>query len=140
MLLLILLLLASNLFLWRRVNQLEASIGPGRMQAIPLVNTGVYPEATGFLIVSADGLSGAVVVDELPQLGEDKTYQLWLMRAGESASGATFSVDELGYGGARVRAPESLFNYSSAIITIEPVDGSPYPTSDRLLTAPLFNP
>ena len=140
MLLLILLLAASNLILWQRVNQLELNPGPGSMQAIPLVNTGIYPDATGFLIISADGLSGALIVDELPQLGEDKTYQLWLLRDGESASGALFSVDELGYGGTRVRAPESLFNYASAIITIEPVDGSHYPTTDQLLTVPLFNP
>jgi anti-sigma-K factor RskA len=137
---LIVVLLASNLFLWMRLNRLELAGGSNRMQAIRLVSTGRIPEANGFILISADGLSGAIVVDELPRLGEDQEYQLWLEQAGESASGAVFSVDELGYGGARVSPPQPLFNYTGASITVEPAGGSAYPTGESLLAASLFSP
>ena len=80
----------------------------------------------------------AVILDQLPQLEEERQYQLWLARDGERTSGAVLSVDELGYGGGRVRAPEALFNYAWAEVTIEAAGGSPQPTSDVILKGLLF--
>jgi anti-sigma-K factor RskA len=132
--LLILVLLVSNLLLWQQVNRPTAMIGPAGMRAIPLSSTGVAPGASGFIIIGADGQNGAVVVDKLPQLDpEERQYQLWLIRDGQRTSGALLSVDQAGYGGTRITAPESLFEYSTVGITIEPAGGSPGPTGDRVL-------
>jgi anti-sigma-K factor RskA len=119
------------------VNELESQPEPGQMQAIPLDSTGLIPNADGYLVISADGLSGALVLDQLPQL-DDQEYQLWLVKDGERTSGALLSVDELGYGGGRVNAPERLFNYAWAEVTIETAGVSPQPTGDVILKAPLF--
>lgn len=135
---LLLLLLASTVALWQQVNEMNSAAPPGRLQAIRLNGTGVIPGAEGYLTVSGDGLSGAIVLDEVPQLAEEQQYQLWLVKDGARVSGALLSVDELGYGGGRVNPPESLFNYSAAEVTIEPADGSPQPTTDVLLRATLF--
>jgi anti-sigma-K factor RskA len=136
---LVLLLLASTVILWQQVNKMGSAAPPGRLQAIRLNGTGVIPGAEGYLTVSGDGLSGAIVLDQVPQLAESQQYQLWLVKDdGARVSAALLSVDELGYGGGRVRAPESLFNYSSAEVTIEPSGGSRQPTTDAALTAPLF--
>jgi anti-sigma-K factor RskA len=135
---LVLILTASTILLWQEVAELSSGSEPGRLQAIRLNSTGVIPGADGYLTVSGDGLSGAIVLDQVPQLGEDQQYQLWLVKDGERTSAALLSVDELGYGGGRVRAPESLFNYSAAEVTIETVEGSPQPTTDVILSAPLF--
>ncbi len=135
---LVLILLASTLLLWRQVTELNRVSEPGRLQAIHLSSTGIIPEAEGYITVSGDGLSGAIVLDRVPQLEENQRYQLWLVKDGERTSAALLSVDELGYGGGRVRAPESLFNYSMAEVTIETEEGSPQPTTDVLLSAPLF--
>ena len=138
LLLLILLLVASNLLLWRQVNWPAPDIGAGRMQAIPLSGTGPASEAEGYLLISADGRSGALVVDNLPILGDNREYQLWLIRNGDRTSGAVFSVDERGYSGMRVTAPDSLFTYTAAGVTIEPAGGSPGPTGDKVLEGNLF--
>ncbi len=136
---LVIILLTSTLLLWQQVNEL--SIGPqaGRLQAVRLHSTGVVAGADGFMTVSGDGLSGALVLDRVPQLPEDQRYQLWLVKEnGERASAALLAVDELEYGGGRVRAPESLFNYVRAEVTIETAEGSSQPTSEVILSAPLF--
>ena len=135
---LVLVLLAGTLLLWQQVNELSSGPQPGRLQAVHLVSTGIIPDADGYITVSGDGLSGAIILDKVPELDEEQIYQLWLVKDGERVSAALISVDELEYGGGRVRAPESLFNYELAEVTIETAEGSPQPTTEVILSAPLF--
>ena len=86
-------LAASTLLLWQKVSQLEFATAPGGMRAVPLSATDSAPSATGFVLISADGEDGALVVDGLPPLGGSQEYQLWLIRDGQRTSGAVFSTD-----------------------------------------------
>jgi anti-sigma-K factor RskA len=137
---LIIALAGSGLILWQRVNHLEFMTAPGGMRAVPLTASDESSNATGFVLISADGDAGALVVDGLPPLGESQQYQVWLIRDGQRTSGAVFSTDEHSYGGTRIRAPGSLLEYSSVGITVEPTGGSPQPTGTDVLGGPLFNP
>jgi hypothetical protein len=130
----------SNALLWQRLVALSQQRGTPTMHAIALHNTGMTLEANGYVLISADGQNGALVVDELAQLSGDQAYQLWLIRGGQSTSGALFSVDETGYRGARIVAPDSLLTYDSVQITIEPAAGSPAPTGRPVLDAVLAGP
>src|SRR5215208_2893109 len=133
-------LAASSFILWQRMNQLEFATAPGGMRAVPLSATDNAPNATGFVLISADGEDGALVVDGLPPLEENQQYQLWLIRDGQRTSGAIFSTDEKAYGGTRIRAPRPLTEYSAVGITIEPAGGSPQPTGKRVLAGTLPQP
>lgn len=126
--------------LWQRMDRLEFSTSPGGMRAVPLSPPDAASAATGFVLISADGENGALVVDGLPPLGEDQEYQLWLVKNGERTSGAVFSTDENHYGGTRIRAPLSLLEYSAVGITVEPAGGSSHPTGQQVLAGPLMNP
>lgn len=137
---LIIALAAFNLSLWQRLNQLEFLTAPGGMRAIPLSATVDAPGATGFVLVGADGMNGAVVVDGLPPLDENRQYQVWLVRDGKRTSGAIFSTDEENYAGMRIRIAGSLLEYSAVDVTIEPAGGSTQPTGAQVLGGQLFNP
>lgn len=137
-LLLIVALGAFSLAQWQRLNRLETVTAPGGMRAVALAGTEAEPLATGFVLIGADGRNGAMVVDRLPPLGEDREYQVWLIRNGERTSGAVFATDEDGYRGLRLEAPLSLFEYDEVGVTIEPAGGSPQPTGPRVLGGPLF--
>lgn len=137
---LILLLAASNLLLWQRLNNLEVLTGPLGMRAIALQNTSAAPSASGFVIMGADGQNGVLVVDELPPLDDTHEYQVWLLRDSTYTGGPVFTVDESGYRGLRLTAPESLLSYSAVWITVEPVGGSIAPNGERVLNGSLFNP
>jgi len=139
-LILITTLAVSSLLLWQRLDQLEVLAGPLGMRAIALQNTDASPTASGFVVISADGQNGVLVVDELPVLEPEREYQLWLVRDGNSTSGAVFSIDEDGYRGMRIEAPQSLLMYSSVLVTIEPIGGSAAPTGEQVLSGSLFNP
>lgn len=133
-------LAAVNLLLWQRLGETDIFMAPGGMRAVPLSPPDSASRATGFVLVSADGDNGALVVDGLPPLPDDQQYQLWLIRNGERTSGAIFSTDEESYGGMRIRAPQSLLDYSAVGITIEPAGGSPQPTGLQVLAGPLHAP
>jgi anti-sigma-K factor RskA len=130
----------SNLLLWQRVQKMEVLVGPLGMRAIALQNTVEAPAASGFVVISADGMNGALVVDHLRPLDPGHEYQLWLTRGGQATSGAVFSVDASGYRGLRVTAPESLLTYTDVFVTVEAAGGSDQPTGERVLRGSLFNP
>jgi anti-sigma-K factor RskA len=138
--LLILALAAINLLVWQRSNRMDFFTTTAGFRAVPLLPTGSAASATGYVLVSADGEDGALVVDGLPPLAESQQYQLWLLRDGERISGAVFSTDEHSYGGTRIRAPRSLLEYSAVEITIEPEGGSLQPTGVQVLGGSLHNP
>lgn len=139
-LLLILILAVSNLMLWQRLNQLEVITGPLGMRAIVLSNTPAATEASAFVVMGADGNNGVLVVDHLQPLDANYEYQIWLVKNGASISGGTFTVDEEGYRGMRLSAPDSLLTYSDVFVTVEPVGGSAMPTGAQVLQGSLFNP
>jgi len=127
---LIIALAIVNVSLWHRLNHLEFITAPGGMWAVPLNGaTG----ATGFLLIGADGMNGALVVDRLPPLEENQQYQVWLTRNGQTVSGALFSTDEESYGWARIHVDESIFKYATVNVTIEPSGGSLQPTGTKVL-------
>lgn len=130
-LVLIILLGASNLFLWQRLNQVQTD--HNRLATVPLMGTDLIPGATGMLVISADGEHGTLVVDGLPVLDPSQQYQLWLIKDGQRTSGGVFSVDEEGYGSLWISSVEPLASYQGVGITIEPSGGSPAPTGERVL-------
>ena len=139
-LLLILALAAASPLLWQQVSRLEVLTGPHGMRASALHSMEAAPQASGFVVISADGQNGLLVVDALPQLDPGRQYQVWLIRDGQSTPGAAFSVDPSGYRGVRIVTPESLLAYSAIRITIEPVAGSALPTGEQVLDGSLHNP
>jgi anti-sigma-K factor RskA len=132
-LILVVVLAASNLWLWQRLNGERAITTSGGMQVIALAGTEVAPDAAGTLVISDDGEYGTLIVDGLPGLDEDQQYQLWLIRDGQRTSGGVFSVNSEGYGALWISSPEPLSSYPVFGITIEPAGGSPGPTGEKVL-------
>lgn len=131
-LVLILVLGASNLFLWQRLNQIEQNT-PSTLATVSLIGGDFTSDATGMLVISQDGNHGTLIVDGLPALNPSQQYQLWLIRDGQRTSGGVFSVDPEGYGSLWIDSPKPLVSYNGVGITIEPAGGSPGPTGERVL-------
>ena len=131
-LVLILVLGASNLLLWGRLNTVE-SRQQASLRTVLLQGTAAAPNGTGMLVISLDGTHGTLVVDRLPIIRESQQYQLWLIRDGQRTSGGVFSVDEKGYKGMYIKSPEPLDTYTGVGITVEPAGGSPGPTGEKVL-------
>lgn len=105
---------------------------PG-VEALPLAGTEAVPEAYAIVVLGShyDRTIGTLVVDNLPPLGPDEQYQLWLIKDGR-ISGGVFDVGEDGYGSMTIRAPQDLDTYEFGV-TVEPTGGSPGPTGEKVL-------
>jgi anti-sigma-K factor RskA len=133
-LLIILILTASNLFLWWQLNQ---PAQPDMLNSIMLTGTQVAPDATGVIILRSYGEYGTLVVDHLPPLDTDYQYQLWLIDDDQRTSGGVFSVSDNGCSSVEILTSEPLDSYSAFGISIEPAGGSPGPTGQKVLGSTL---
>ena len=90
-------LVISNVLIWQLVD--NSGGGGDSWRRVRLTGSEIAPEAAGIIYISADGRSGTIIVDKLPQLDPEQQYQLWLIEDGQRTSGAVFSVDDHGYRG-----------------------------------------
>lgn len=123
------LLLISNFQLRQRLNQTTA---PANFGTITLASE-TNDQASGLIIISDDGEYGTLVVQHLSPLPESQAYQLWLIKDGQRTSGGLFNVSEDGYLAKIIYSPEPLAHYQNFGITIEPANGSPGPTGEKVL-------
>ncbi len=82
----ILVLLISNLMLWQQLGNIEKT-SQQEMITVELLGSEAAPQATGMMVMSADGDHGVLIVDGLPRLSPEQQYQLWLIQDGRRASG-----------------------------------------------------
>jgi anti-sigma-K factor RskA len=127
-------LAAGNVWQWQHTVR-AGQPQEGRLPSITMVHTPAAPDATGTLVLSADGQYGTLIVDGLPALDAAHQYQLWLIEGANRASGAVFSVNGDGYGSLAVSSPRPLSSYKSFGITVEPAGGSPGPSGEKVLSA-----
>ncbi len=79
--------------------------------------------------------SNIVVVElrDLQNLDADQDYQVWAIAGGEPQSLGLLRVQD----GTAILAGEATGSIEAVAVTIEPAGGSPLPTSEPILTAPL---
>ena len=79
--------------------------------------------------------SSIVVVElrDLQNLDADQDYQVWAIAGGEPQSLGLLRVQD----GTAILAGETTGSIEAVAVTIEPAGGSPLPTSEPILTAPL---
>jgi anti-sigma-K factor RskA len=137
----VLLLVISNLYWFGRTSGLQHQLTEqaslvaslASASAISLHADAPAPNAQGVVYASTKGQLALLCVYGMPELPPDKAYQVWLIKDGKRESGGVFQVSEYGFGFLMVKPTHPLSDYSAIGITVEPVVGSPAPTSPRVL-------
>jgi anti-sigma-K factor RskA len=95
-------------------------------------------QSYGTLYVGETEHQALMVIDDLPPTPAGQVYQIWLVRSDGRESAGVFTVDQGGSARMMITAPQPLTSYQALGITAEPgPDGSPEPTSPRLIGCPL---
>jgi anti-sigma-K factor RskA len=81
------------------------------------------------------GDSATLHVSELPPIGRDEVYEVWVQRDGALEPSSTFVLE--GDGTASAAVPGSLDDAEAVLVTAEPRPGSEQPTTEPLLQATL---
>lgn len=89
---------------------------------------------TAELIWSIERQQSAIVIDELPELPENKVYQLWYIDGGGATPAGTF---EPASQGKTLRVLDGTMSAGDTIgVTVEPAGGSEQPTTDPVVAIP----
>lgn len=129
----IIILLGGGAALWAK-NQQLAQAQHDRFAVVELSGSASSPSAYGWIVVSQDGQSGTLIVQDLPSLASNTEYQLWLYKGEQTTSGGVFKVDRNGYASIWVASALPLVDYQRFSITIEPNKGSPTPTGQVIIS------
>jgi anti-sigma-K factor RskA len=82
--------------------------------------------------------SGMLAIHDLPQPPPGRAWQLWFVRGtGERVSGGMLWPDSRGNCYAMIAVPPDIDSFDALGITEEPMTGSQWPTSPRVMTAEL---
>ena len=80
------------------------------------------------------GDSGTLHVNQMPEIGPDQVYEVWVQRGGVMEPASLFVLNK---NGAALAAVPGLEGAEAIAVTVEPRGGSQSPTSDPLLQAEL---
>jgi anti-sigma-K factor RskA len=96
----------------------------------------VIPASVGHAELRAAGGHGELVVDRLPALPANRTYELWLVgRRGQRVPSTLFGVTARGT--ADLGVPGDLREITRLLVTVEPRAGSLVPTTPAVIQLPL---
>ena len=90
---------------------------------------------TAAATLQRQGDAAILHVEDLPALGRDEVYEVWIQRDGVMEPASTFVLE--GDGTAEAAVPGSLDDADAVLVTAEPRPGSEQPTTEPLLEAQL---
>lgn len=91
------------------------------------------PNAKGTMYMQPGQVTAVLIIDGLPPLTPDRTYQFWLARDGAPVPNATFSVDANGHAQIVVTATSQVNDFQEVMVTIEPAAGSQQPSDGAVV-------
>ena len=91
-------------------------------------------KASGTLLLDEGNNKAVLIVQNLPQLTENQTYQIWLVKSdGGRDTGGLFRPESgQTYTTKVILSPQSISNYMRIGVTVEPAGGSDAPTGERV--------
>jgi anti-sigma-K factor RskA len=108
------------------------------LKFLPLVSSsGGTVTEKGIICIVPENSTALLWLYGLERLDYDHAYQVWLSTDGEQISGGVFRPGYDGRAVVVVDAPQPFSDYKEIGISIEPADGSPAPTSPRVIEGDL---
>ena len=109
-------------------------------RGLSIAGTEHQPNATGQLLVGADGQTAVLAVSNLEPLPSEQTYQLWLIGDSGVVSEGVFTVDAEGTSILEVETEAAVFSYTTIGVSVEPQGGSLQPTGDIVMHGEITSP
>lgn len=116
----------------RAAQALQVVAAPG-VRTVILAGLKPAPRSAGRTYVNPQTGDALFYAFGLPDLPQDKIYQLWFIAGGKPVSAGTFSVDERGAGSLRVDRIGDVGGIQAWAVTMEPQGGVPQPTGEMVL-------
>ncbi|HET8774204.1 MAG TPA: anti-sigma factor [Thermoanaerobaculia bacterium] len=118
------------------VSELSA-LGAPDTRTIALAGQEIAPRASAKVFLEPDRRRAIVFFHDLPENPGDKSYQLWIIRAGRPApvSAGVFDVTASGKASLSIENLPVAAEIQALAVTLEPRGGVPQPTNTRFVVA-----
>jgi len=131
-------LLGWNFYLNGQLNTLRRQLGKQEQYMSVLLSTTKReivltaqdndPANRARAYIDPETRSMVLVIDHLPPIGPDQTYQLWLITDAGAQPSILLDVNDRGWGMTTLKVPEPQANFNAIGVSVEPAGGSEKPT------------
>ena len=131
---------SRNIALEEKVVYQDQIIGlfeSGSSKTVEIGGTDLNPGAAATIVYDPETDLAILLVNDLPQLGENEVYQVLLIRGSEHDTAETFTVNTGGENILIVESPSPMAIFDTIGVSIEPDGGSPQRTGDIVLLGEL---
>jgi hypothetical protein len=98
----------------------------------PVMST---PDSSGYVFLDPNSGTGMLMCHALPPVDQGEAYQVWFVRGSDRVSGGMLWPDRSGNGYTILQLPADVQSFDSIGLTVEPGNGSAWPTTPRVMGA-----
>ena len=120
-----------------RIDRVVNVLGSDRLAVKPLHPMLGTLASTGYVFLDPKSGTGMLMCHDLPPVEQGHAYQVWFVRGNDRVSGGMLWPDRSGDGYTIIQLPSDVQSFDSIGLTDEPGDGSAWPTTPRVLGAPI---
>lgn len=121
----------------RRFDNVVQVLASDRLAIRPLEPAVQSLPSRGMVYLDPSSGTGMLMCHNMPPLEQGHAYQVWFVRGSERVSGGLLWPDRDGNGYTLIQVPTDLQSFESLGVTDEPGTGSRWPTTPRVIGAPL---
>jgi hypothetical protein len=121
-----------------RFDRVVTVLASDKLAVKPLEAAAAQPDSSGYVFLDPNSETGMLMCHDLPPVEQGHAYQVWFVRGNDRVSAGMLWPDRSGDGYTIIRVPADLQSFDSIGLTDEPgPTGSPWPTTARVIWAPL---
>src|SRR5579864_6878442 len=121
-----------------RFDRVVNVLASDKLSVKPLQPAVAPPSSSGYVFLDPNSGTGMLMCHDLPPVEQGHAYQVWFVRGNDRISAGMLWPDRSGDGYTMIQVPADLQSFDSIGLTDEPgPTGSPWPTTARVMGAPL---
>jgi hypothetical protein len=121
-----------------RFDRVVGVLASDKLSVKPLQPAAPAPTtSSGYVFLDPKSGTGMLMCHDLPPIEQGHAYQVWFVRGNDRFSGGMLWPDRSGDGYTIINVPPDLQSFDSIGLTDEPGTGSQWPTTARVIGAPL---
>ncbi|HEY1296089.1 MAG TPA: anti-sigma factor [Chloroflexota bacterium] len=120
-----------------RIDRVVTVLASDKLAIKPLLPAGATLASTGYVFMDPKSETGMLMCHDLPPVEQGHAYQVWFVRGNDRVSAGMLWPDRSGDGYTMIQVPPDVQSFDSIGLTDEPGNGSAWPTTPRVIGAPL---
>ncbi len=120
-----------------RIDRVVSVLASDKLAVKPLQPVTATLGSSGYVFLDPKSGTGMLMCHDLPPVEQGHAYQVWFVRGNDRVSGGMLWPDRSGDGYTIIQLPADVQSFDSIGLTVEPGNGSAWPTTPRVMGAPI---